>query len=97
VELKLPVKVIVGNDSCWGVERRLQLAHYGRTVATDLPDIRYDRIAQALGAKGFHVDDPAKLDAAVDELISSDGPAVLNVKMQRDAGRLTDERTVRTS
>ena len=89
--------MIVGNDRCWGVERRLQLAHYGRTVATDLPDIRYDRIAQVLGAKGLHVDDPAKLDAAVDELIASDGPAVLNVTMQRDAGRLTDDRTVQTN
>ena len=97
VEFKLPIKVIVGNDRCWGVERRLQLAHYGRTVATDLPDIRYDRIAQVLGAKGLHVDDPAKLDAAVDELLLSDGPGVLNVTMQRDAGRLTDDRTVQTN
>ena len=88
VEHKLPLKVIVGNDHCWGVERRLQLAHYGRTIATDLPEIRYDRIAQELGARGLHVDDPAKLDTAVDELVSTDGPAVLNVAMQRDAGRL---------
>lgn len=66
----------------------MQLAHYGRTVATDLPDIRYDRLAQVLGAKGLHVDDPAKLDVAVDELIASDGPCVLNVAMQRGAGRL---------
>jgi len=66
----------------------LQLAHYGRTIATDLPEIRYDRIAQELGARGLHVDDPAKLDTAVDELVSTDGPAVLNVAMQRDAGRL---------
>jgi acetolactate synthase-1/2/3 large subunit len=88
VEFNLPVKVVVGNDHCWGVERRLQLAHYGRTAATDLPDIRYDRIADVLGARSFHVDDPAKLDAAVDELVATPGPAVLNVAMQRDAGRL---------
>jgi acetolactate synthase-1/2/3 large subunit len=93
VELKLPVKVIIGNDRCWGVERRLQLAHYGRTVATDLPDVRYHEIARAMGAQGLYVDDPAKLDAAVDELLSSEGPALLNVRMQRDAGRLSDERT----
>ena len=97
VDLKLPLKVIVGNDRCWGVERRLQLALYGRTVATDLPDIRYDRIAQELGAKGYNVEDPAEVDAAVDELIASDGPAVLNVRMQRDAGRLSDERVAKSS
>ena len=88
VELNLPLKVIVGNDHCWGVERRLQLAHYGRTAATDLPDIRYDRIGEALGARSFYVDDPKKLDGAVDELVATPGPAVLNVAMQRDAGRL---------
>ena len=73
VELKLPVKVIVGNDRCWGVERRLQLALYGRTVATDLPDVRYHEMARAMGAQGLYVDDPAKLDAAVDELLSAPG------------------------
>lgn len=88
VELDLPLKVVVGNDRCWGVERRLQLAHYGRTVATDLPDIRYDRIGAELGAKSFHVDDPEKLDRAVDEMVATPGPAVLNVALQRDAGRL---------
>lgn len=88
VELGLPLKVVVGNDNCWGVERRLQLAHYGRTVATDLPAIRYDRIGEVLGARSLHVDDPKKLDSAVDELVAAPGPAVLNVAMQRDAGRL---------
>jgi acetolactate synthase-1/2/3 large subunit len=88
VELKLPVKVVVGNDHCWGVERRLQLAHYGRTAATDLPDIRYDRIGEVLGARALHVDDPKKLDRAVDELVATPGPVVLNVALQRDAGRL---------
>ena len=88
VELNLPLKVVVGNDRCWGVERRLLLAHCGRTVATDLPDIRYDRIGEVLGARSFHVDDPKKLDSAVDELVAAPGPAVLNVAMQRDAGRL---------
>jgi len=88
VEFNLPLKVIVGNDHCWGVERRLQLAHYGRTAATDLPDLRYDRIGEVLGARAFHVDDPRKLDGAVDELVATPGPAVLNVAMQRDAGRL---------
>ncbi len=92
VELNLPLKVIVGNDRCWGVERRLQLTLYGQTTATDLPDVKYHEIARAMGAQGLFVDDPAKLDAAVDELLASPGPGLLNVYMQRDAGRLSDER-----
>ncbi|OGA02548.1 MAG: hypothetical protein A3H35_01930 [Betaproteobacteria bacterium RIFCSPLOWO2_02_FULL_62_17] len=76
---------------CRGVERRLQLAHHGRTTATDLPDIRYDRIGEVLGALASHVDDPEQLDRAVDEPVAATGPAVLNVAIQRDAGRMRFE------
>lgn len=81
------VKIIVGNDRCWGVERRLQLKHYGRTVGVDLPNIQYDELARVLGAKGVSVTHPRDLDRAVDELVGSEGPCVLNVAIQRDAGR----------
>lgn len=53
-----------------------------------MPDIRYDRIGEVLGAKALNVDDPKKLDRAVDELVATPGPVVLNVALQRDAGRL---------
>lgn len=87
VENKLPLKVIIGNDRCWGVERRLQRKHYGRTVAADLPDIDYHVVAQGLGAEALLVTDPAKLDDAIDQMAQSDGPFVLNIKIPRDAGR----------
>lgn len=84
---KLPIKVIIGNDRCWGVERRLQRGQYGRTVATDLPEIEYHVLAQAMGAKGLLVTDPAKLDDAIDEMAQCEGPFVLNIRIPRDAGR----------
>jgi acetolactate synthase I/II/III large subunit len=87
VENRLALKVIIGNDRCWGVERRLQRAHYGRTVATDLPDIEYHALARALGANALLVDDPARLDDAVDRMVRSEGPFVLNIRIARDAGR----------
>jgi acetolactate synthase-1/2/3 large subunit len=87
VQNNVAVKVIVGNDRCWGVERRLQRARYGSTVATDLPDIDYGALARTLGAKGLSVSDPRYLDEAVDELVSSDGPCVLNIAIAPDAGR----------
>jgi acetolactate synthase-1/2/3 large subunit len=89
VQNNLALKVIIGNDRCWGVERRLQRARYGSTVATDLPDIDYGALARTLGAKGLSVSDPRRLDEAVDELVSSDGPCVLNIAISPDAGRPT--------
>lgn len=87
VEHKLSIKVIIGNDGCWGVERRLQLASFKRTVATDIREIEYHNLALAMGAKARMVQDPAELDGAVDEMVASDGPFVLNVRIPRDMGR----------
>jgi acetolactate synthase-1/2/3 large subunit len=87
VEHKLPLKVFVGNDQGWGVERRLQLAHFGDTIAADLPEIRYDRLGEVLGARGFHVTDPARLDAVIDEAIAAPGPCVVDIGIRHRSGR----------
>jgi acetolactate synthase-1/2/3 large subunit len=87
VQLNLPLKIIVGNDAAWGIEKRLQLAAYGEHVACELPEIRYDKFAEILGATGIHVDKVEQLDNAVDRLVATEGPALLNVKIRSMAGR----------
>lgn len=87
VQYKVPVKIIVGNDACWGVERRLQTKHYGMTVAVDLEETRFDHFAQLVGAEGFRVERPEDLDAVVDAFVASAGPSVLDVRIPRDCGR----------
>ena len=87
VEKKLPLKIIVGNDAAWGIEKRLQLNAYGEHVGCELRDIRYDRFADMLGATGIYVDDINHLDDAVDQLMAAQGPAVLNVRIRPMAGR----------
>jgi len=87
VQEGLPIKVIVGNDAAWGIEKRLQLNHYDKVVGCDLPHIRYDLFAEMVGARGFHAHDPASLDAVVQEFVSADGPALLNVDITPLASR----------
>ena len=87
VELKLPIKVIVGNDRAWGIEKRLQLADYGHDTGCDLPDIRYDRYAELVGARGFHANDRDTLDEVVASFVATPGPALLNVDIPQLAGR----------
>jgi acetolactate synthase-1/2/3 large subunit len=87
VQYGVPVKVIVGNDACWGVERRLQTKHYGRTVGVDLAETRFDDFARLVGAKGFRAERPTELDHVVDAFVAAPGPAVLDVKIPRDCGR----------
>jgi len=87
VELKLPIKMIVGNDRAWGIEKRLQLAEYGHDTGCDLPDVRYDQYAELVGARGFHVNDRDALDDIVESFVATPGPALLNVDIPQLAGR----------
>lgn len=87
VEYELPVKIIIGNDSAWGIEKRLQLKDYGKAVGCELPDVRYDKFAELVGAQGFHVRDQDQLDATVDAFVAAEGPAVLDVRIRQLAGR----------
>lgn len=87
VEQRKPIKVILGNDAAWGIEKRLQLNEFGAHVGCDLPYTRYDRFAELVGAKGFHVSAPGELDAVVDAFIAESGPCLLNVDIRKLAGR----------
>ncbi|MFL5257549.1 MAG: oxalyl-CoA decarboxylase [Rhodopila sp.] len=48
---------------------------------------RYDRMMEAFGGKGWYVEDPTQLRAALDEAMAFPGPALVNVKLHPEAGR----------
>jgi acetolactate synthase-1/2/3 large subunit len=77
----IDVKVVVGNDASWGIVRRQMELGFGRSVAADLADRRYDELARTLGASGERVDDARELPAALGRLMRTKGPAVLDVKL----------------
>ena len=53
VRHNLPVVMIVGNNSAWGLEKEPMRAVYGYDVAADLrPGTRYDEVVRALGGAG---------------------------------------------
>jgi acetolactate synthase-1/2/3 large subunit len=87
VERKLPIKVVVGNDASWGIEKRLQLQEFGAHYGCDLPRVRYDQFAQLVGAQGLFVDQRSELDAVVDAFCRAPGPCLLNVELTPMAGR----------
>ncbi len=76
----VPVVGIVGNNSCWGLEKHPMQAIYGYHVAADLaPDTRYDKVAEALGCHGELVARPDELGPALDRAFACGGPALVNV------------------
>jgi acetolactate synthase-1/2/3 large subunit len=70
---------IVSNNAAWNIERYDQEANYGgRVVGTTLRHSDYAAMAQALGAHGERVEDPAKLVDALRRALAN-VPALVDV------------------
>jgi acetolactate synthase-1/2/3 large subunit len=82
VRHNLPIIAIVGNDSAWGIDRQFQLAYYGRSVATDLRPVRYDRLVTELGGHGEYVERPEEFGGAFERAWTSGKPALINVAIR---------------
>jgi len=83
VRHKLNIVAILGNDSAWGIDRQIQLGLYGRAVATDLRQTRYDQVVQGLGGYGEFVERPEDLGPALERALGAKRPALLNVAVDR--------------
>ena len=80
VRHNLPVVMIVGNNSAWGLEKGPMQFLYGYDVAADLaPNTRYDQVVTALGGGGEMVTDPREIGPALDRAFASGVPYLVNV------------------
>jgi len=67
VRFGCPVTAVVGNDAAWGQILAPQINTFGRdrVQGTRLAPIRYDKIVEAFGGVGEHVESGPELDAAL--------------------------------
>ena len=79
----LNIVAILGNDSAWGIDRQIQLGLYGRSVATELLQTRYEQVVQGLGGYGEFVERAEDLEPALHRAFASAKPALLNVAIQQ--------------
>jgi acetolactate synthase-1/2/3 large subunit len=80
VRHNLPVVMIVGNNSAWGLEKAPMQAVYGYDVAADLrQETRYDEVVRALGGAGEMITRPGDLAAALRRAFDSAVPYLINV------------------
>jgi acetolactate synthase-1/2/3 large subunit len=76
----LPVVMVCGNNSAWGLEKGPMQMIYGYDVAADLaPRTRYDQVVTALGGGGETVTDPAQIGPALDRAFAAGTPYLVNV------------------
>ncbi|MCG7609168.1 MULTISPECIES: ubiquinone-dependent pyruvate dehydrogenase [Mycobacterium] len=83
IQNRLPVKVIVFNNSSLNfVELEMKAAGIV-TFGTDLVNPDFAAVAQAMGMFGRRVTEPGELQRAIADALSHDGPAVVDVHTAR--------------
>jgi len=86
VRHRLPVVMVMGNNSAWGLEKGPMQMLYGYDVAADLaPRTAYDQVVAALGGAGETVTDPRQIGPALDRAFAAGVPYLVNVITDVDA------------
>jgi pyruvate dehydrogenase (quinone) len=85
VHHKLPVKVVVYNNSSLGLIR-LEAESMGLPAwkAMDFPNPDYVALARACGAVGFSAEKPGELREAIDQALKAEGPAIVSCVVPAD-------------
>jgi acetolactate synthase-1/2/3 large subunit len=75
-----PYVAVVAHDSAWGIVADGQ--EEGRRVASVFGEIRFDRVAQALGAEGVFIEDPRQLGPGIERGLRAGTVVVIHVPTQ---------------
>jgi len=80
VRHNLPVVMVMGNNSAWGLEKGPMQMLYGYDVVADLAQrTPYDEVVRALGGAGETVTDPRRIGEALDRALAANVPYLVNV------------------
>jgi pyruvate dehydrogenase (quinone) len=78
VKYNLPIKIFISKNNALGLIRWEQMMFLGHAeYGIELQDINFAMIAEACGAKGVRVEDPAQVDRVVKDALAADGPVLV--------------------
>jgi acetolactate synthase I/II/III large subunit len=72
-----PYVAVVAVDDAWGIEADARPPE--QRHGTALGGIRFDRVAESLGARGIYIEDPCRLGPAIREALAQDTVTVIHV------------------
>jgi acetolactate synthase-1/2/3 large subunit len=76
----LKITFVVMAEGEWSMEVPNEMARWGKTFGTHMGDIRWDTVAQGLGAKGEYIDSIADLEPALVRAKAHPGPVLLCIR-----------------
>ncbi|CAM3200760.1 Acetolactate synthase [Sphingomonas antarctica] len=84
-QYKAPVKVFILNNEYMGMVRQWQeltyQSRYASSYSESLPD--FVRLAEAYGWLGLRIEDPADLDAGIQQMLAHDGPVMVDCRVSK--------------
>ena len=86
----LPMTVVMGNDSTWGIDKTFQMAYFDRAIGTDLRSVRYDKVVEAIGGHSEYVEQKQDIAPAVTRAIESNLPSLVNVVISSTTSPLAE-------
>lgn len=75
-----PYVAVIAHDGAWGIVADGQAE--GRRIASQFGEIRFDRVAQALGARGVYIEHTAQLGPAIEEGLAANTVTVIHTPTQ---------------
>ncbi len=99
LRMRAPITAcIINNSNLQYIKENQRILHDGRYLSTDLSDTDYAAIARAFGCVGLRVEHSGDLEDALAEALSSNLPAVVDVRVIDDVvpDRIHLQRGVRT-
>ncbi|TDC57564.1 thiamine pyrophosphate-binding protein [Actinomadura sp. KC345] len=86
VRHELPIVTVVLSNDTWGMSIHSQdvLFGAGNDIVTRLAPTRYEKVAEAFGAYGEHVEKPGEIGPAIRRALDSGRPALINVAISNE-------------
>lgn len=81
IRKNLPIVVVISNDLGWGMIRHSQELRIGHAIedGTFIGKVDYHKMVEAIGGKGFYVEDPKDIKPALEEAFASNKVCCINV------------------
>ena len=81
IRKNLPIVVVISNDLGWGMIRHSQELRIGHAIedGTFIGKVDYHKMVEAIGGKGFYVEDPKDIRPALEEAFASNKVCCINV------------------
>ena len=83
VQLGLPVKVVVFNNSASASSRSSRKSTGFLDFGTSLKNPNFAAMAEAVGIRGIRLEDPGEVDAGIAEALAHDGPVLVDAVVSR--------------